>query len=201
MSAVRREAKETTTADALQVRRPIREDLPALREIYNWAIGHTAALFKTEPETHDDWIRRWDGRCEKFPWFVAEWDGAVVGFAIAAPFLGSCGCPFAAEVSVYVGPDHQGVGVGKALYGQLIPTLAAQGYRTAVAVTALPNPASERLHEEFGFRRVGLLTRVGWKFDRWHDVGHWQLMLGDNDGTPHPIKPVAEVLRPTTGEQ
>ena len=74
--------------------------------------------------------------------------------------------------------------MGKALYDKLIPTLTERGFKTAIAVIAIPNPASERLHEAFGFRRAGTLRHVGWKFDQWHDVAFWQCFLNDEDGAP-----------------
>ena len=83
------------------------------------------------------------------------------------------------EITVYVHPDHQGHGVARALYRRLIPTLEAQGYRSLLAGITIPNPPSVRLHESFGFRRVACLERVGWKFDRWHDVGYWEALPGD----------------------
>ena len=113
---------------------------------------------------------------------------------MATPFKGCCGYAFTAEVSVYVDPDHFGKGVGKILYIRLIPILTAQGYRTAIAVIAIPNPVSERLHEGFGFQKIGVLARVGWKFDQWHDVAYWQLVLRDDDGPPQPIKTVAAAV-------
>ena len=78
-------------------------------------------------------------------------------------------------------------------YQQLIPTLEGQGYCTLLAGITTPNAASERLHESFGFRRVALLERVGWKFERWHDVGYWELVLHNADHAPLRIKRVAEV--------
>jgi acetylornithine deacetylase/succinyl-diaminopimelate desuccinylase-like protein len=101
---------------------------------------------------------------------------------------------FTVEVSVYVDPDHQGAGVARALYEHLIPTLAAQGFRSVVAAITVPNPACERLHRAFGFREVGLLSRVGWKFDRWHDVSNWQRALRVDDRAPGAIKTVSRAL-------
>ncbi len=65
---------------------------------------------------------------------------------------------------------------------------------TLLAGITIPNAASERLHESFGFRRVALLERVGWKFDQWHDVGYWELVLHDADHPPDRIRLVAEVV-------
>jgi phosphinothricin acetyltransferase len=82
-----------------------------------------------------------------------------------------------------------------------MPTLAAHGFKSAVAVIALPNRASEHLHEAFGFRRVGMLRGVGWKFDRWHDVGFWQRLLREGDSPPAPLKTELDIrMEPNEGK-
>lgn len=188
MSVDTSESGSRSVAEEISVRRPFLKDLPAILEISNWATCHTAANFRSQPDTLEHWTDLWKGKAEKFPWFVAETDGAVIGFAMASSFKDRCGFAYTAEVSVYIDPDHLGQGVGQALYGRLLPTLKAQGYRTVVAAITIPNPASERLHAGFGFGQVGVLAGVGWKFGRWHDVAYWQCMLNDRDDEPAPIK-------------
>jgi len=70
------------------------------------------------------------------------------------------------ETSVYVAPDAAGTGVGAALYGRLFAELAGQGLHRAVVGIALPNPASLRLHERFGFRTVGVFDEYAHKHGR-----------------------------------
>ncbi len=60
----------------------------------------------------------------------------------------------------------------------MLPALEAQGYRTLLAGITVPNDASVRLHESFGFRRVATFERVGWKFGSWHTVAYWQRSVG-----------------------
>ncbi len=194
MDARTKQSDCEAAAAPVTVRRPFLKDFPAILDISNWATCHTAANFKLEPETLDHWVGLWNGEREMFPWFVAEADGAVVGFAVASPFKNRCGFAYTAEVTVYLKPDHTSRKIGTALYTHLIPTLRAQGYRTLIAAIALPNPASERLHAHFGFERVGLLAGVGWKFRRWHDVAYWQLAFCDDGSAPAPIRPVQEAV-------
>lgn len=177
------------------VRRPFLKDIPTILEISNWAACHTSANFRTEPQTLQHWIDLWQGKAERFPWYVAERNRAIVGFAMAAPFLERCGSAHVAEVTVYVHPDHLGKRIGHALYARLLPTLEAQGFRTIVATITVPNPSSEALHRRFGFARVGQLARAGWKFGRWYDVAYWQLLFGAADEPPAEIRSVQEVER------
>ena len=95
-------------------------------------------------------------------------------------------------------PDHHRKGVGKALYEKLIATLKERGYYTLLGGITQPNVASVGLHESLGFKRVALFERIGWKFDRWHDVGYWELVLRDGDGAPQPIVGVREAASGTT---
>lgn len=175
------------------VRLAAEADLPALAEIFNWAVRHTTATFQVEPVRVEAFADEWRARRERFPWFVAESSGRVLGFARAAPHKGPCAYAWSAEISVYVDADHHGRGVGTALYTRLLPTLRAQGYRSAIAVIAVPNPESERVHAGFGLRRMGRLEGVGFKRGAWHDVEYWQIHLRPDTGTPDPIRPVAEV--------
>jgi len=169
-------------------------DLPAILEISNWAALNTPANFAVEPESLADWQRSWSETRERFPWLVAvEAGDRVVGFAKASSWKGRCAYHWTAETTVYVHPDHHGRGLGRALYARLIELLAAQGYRTLLGGITVPNEASVRLHESFGFRKVALLERVGWKFGQWHDVGYWELVLGEPSEAPKAIRPVSEL--------
>lgn len=78
---------------------------------------------------------------------------------------------------VYVAPEVRGTGVGRALYAALLPELARRAFHAAFAGIALPNPVSVGLHESVGFEPLGIYREVGFKFDRWHDVGWWQRLL------------------------
>jgi phosphinothricin acetyltransferase len=94
--------------------------------------------------------------------------------AYAAPWKARAAYDWCAEVAVYVAAHCARQGIGRRLYQRLLPVLDQQGYHTQVAVIALPNPASTRLHESFGFQHAGTLREVGHKHGAWRDVGFWQ---------------------------
>lgn len=110
-------------------------------------------------------------------WLVAEREGRVVGYAYATAFNERPAYRWSASVSVYIGAEARGGGVGRALYEALFARLRERGFRTACAGITLPNEASLRLHESLGFEQVGLNRGIGWKHGAWHDVGWFQLEL------------------------
>jgi len=85
--------------------------------------------------------------------------------------------PFSVESTVYVAASHEGRGIGTALYTALLADLRARGMHMVVGGIALPNDGSVKLHEKFGFKKVAHFEHAGTKFDRWIDVGYWQLFL------------------------
>ena len=155
------------------------EDAADVARIYNHYVASTIITFEEEPVSADEIVRRVEEvEAAGLPWLVAELNGDIAGFAYASKWKGRCAYRFSAEVTVYVDAGMTGGGVGRALYGALLPELEGRGIHTALAGIALPNEASVRIHESFGFRKVAQLEQVGFKFGRWIDVGYWQRILG-----------------------
>lgn len=170
------------------------DDLPAIVDLSNHYARTTAANFAVEPESPAMWRESFAATSALHPWLVAADDeGTFLGFAKSSPWKGRCAYNWSAEVTVYVHPDHHGVGIGRTLYTRLIETLRAQGYRTLLGGITQPNAASVRLHESLGFRKVALFERVGFKFGKWWDVGYWELQLDASATAPAAIRPVAQV--------
>ena len=116
-------------------------------------------------------------RSASLPWLIAEEGGQVVGYAYARPWHSRSAYRFSAEIAVYLAADRTGRGIGSQLYDRLFPILQARGIHAAMGGIALPNAASVALHEKFGLRKVAQFQEVGFKFDRWIDVGYWQRRL------------------------
>lgn len=161
-------------------------DAEAIAAVYAAYVRDTAVSFDEVPPTVADTRRRLTGG---LPWLVAD-EGRVVGFAHASPHRARASYRWSVDVSVYLAPGALGRGLGTALYDVLLPLLGELGYVSAYAGIALPNDASVRLHERFGFTPVGVYRRVGFKLGRWHDVGWWQQRLAA--GGPAQEEPPAE---------
>ena len=152
-------------------------DAAAIADIYNLYVRETVITFEEAPVSTDDVARRIAAVTQRYPWLVFERDGTVVGFAYATEWKARSAYRFSVETTIYVANGHHGHGVGTALYEALLAELKTRKLHSAVGIIALPNRASVALHEKLGFRKIGHFAEVGWKFDRWVDVGYWQLLL------------------------
>jgi len=169
-------------------------DVAAIVDIANWYALNSPANFAVEPEPLEMWQAAWREQQQRYPWLVAEAtagdataeDGAIVGFAKASPFRTRCAYRWTVETSVYLRAGWQGRGIGRGLYERVLSMVRRQGYLKVIGGITLPNAASVRLHEHFGFRHIGTMFRVGWKFGRWHDVGFWELEFDGGDTSQAP---------------
>jgi L-amino acid N-acyltransferase YncA len=161
-------------------------DAAACAAIYAPFVSESAVSFEVEPPDAAEFARRIGTNSASYPYLVAESDaGETIGFAYAGTHRARAAYRWAAEVSVYIHGEHRRRGVGRALYGELLPLMRRQGLRIALAGITLPNDSSVALHEAMGFAPVGIYKGIGFKAGSWRDVGWWQLDLGPAiDGTP-----------------
>ncbi len=153
-------------------------DLPAIAGIYAHAVEHSYSTFDLEPPDLDHWVTRLDGQHPGDHLLVAVDEGdEVVGYAYSWSYRPRPAYASTRETSIYIDSSVRGQGIGRLLYPALLETMAVSGVHTAVALVALPNPASEKLHLDVGFDKVGQLREVGHKFGEWIDVAWFQKML------------------------
>jgi len=154
-------------------------DYGRIVEIYNHYVLNSAATFDTRTFTLG----------ERAPWFagfpdhgphqllVARSDDLVLGYAYSTRFNPRPAYDISVETTVYVDAAAVGGGVGSALYDELFSRLEATDLHGAYAGITLPNEASVRLHEKFGFREIGVESEVGYKFDSYWSVARYERRL------------------------
>ena len=168
------------------VRAAVAGDLAAIAAIYTHHVETGLGTFELAAPDGAEMRRRWQDVVERgLPYLVAVLpERAVAGYAYASPYRARPGYRYTVEDSVYVDPDCTGQGAGRALLAALIAACAPLGYRQMVAVIGgSDNAASIGLHAALGFERVGCLTAVGRKFDRWVDTVLMQRALGSGGAT------------------
>jgi len=158
-------------------------DLEAVQAIYAYHVRHGLASFEEIPPDLAEMERRFRDITDRgLPYLVAELDGAARGYAYAGRYRTRPAYRYTLEDTVYVGPAHQGRGLGSALLAELVARCEGLGYRRMVAVIGdSANHASIRLHERLGFRTCGVIPSVGFKFGRWVDSVLMERPLGAGD--------------------
>jgi L-amino acid N-acyltransferase YncA len=169
--------------------RPSRDcDVPAMLAIYLHHIRHgvdPAQHDEVETSDADDIKRRRKNmQKHKLPHLVAEIGGVVVGYAYAVPFRKRPAYRYVVKHSIYVHHEYLHSGIGRLLLPALIDACAAAGYRQMIGYIDAANRPSIQLHEAFGFRQVGLLPSIGFKFAKWTDSVMMQRSLGAGATTP-----------------
>jgi phosphinothricin acetyltransferase len=162
-----------------KVRAAVIDDVPRLTEIYNHYIVNTPATFDIEPFTVEqrmEWFSHY-ATTGSHRVLVAVAGGEILGATWSSQFRVKRAYDTTVETSVYCAPESIGQGIGTVLYEALFRTLKTQPLRRAVAGITMPNEASVRLHERFGFRKVGTFSEVGKKFGRYWDVAWFEREL------------------------
>ena len=165
---------------AVSIRPATPADIPAITRIYADAVKHSTASFELEPPDEAEMARRQrtlvDGG---YPYVVAEIDDALAGYAYAGPYRPRPAYRFSVEDSIYVDPHAQRRGVGRVLLEHLIEECERRGFRQMIAVIGDSAQApSIELHRALGFRMIGAVENVGYKFGRWLDSVNMQRALG-----------------------
>ena len=172
--------------DAAAIRPARPDDAAGALAIYAPIVSDTTISFEEDPPNVKDMAARID---RSHLWLVAEREARILGYAYAAQFHPRAAYRWSVEVSVYVAEDARGQGLGKRLVGELLDRLRDMGFVNAFAGTAVPNDASERLFESFGFKKIAHWEKAGFKFDAWHDVVWRQLQLQKPTVPPPALHP------------
>jgi L-amino acid N-acyltransferase YncA len=158
--------RTVTLADAAQV-----------AEIYNYYIKTSHATFELETIDSVEMENRISETFQKnYPFFVCEENEEIVGYVYGRMFRPRRAYLHSIEVSVYIKNGAEGKGIGTMLYQRLFSEILQRDFHAIIAGISLPNDASVKLHEKFGFEKVAHFREVGFKFGRWIDVGYWELL-------------------------
>lgn len=169
----------------ISIRPAIASDIPGITDIYGHAVRHGTASFEIEPPSETEMTRRFEALVSgNYPYFVADLDGTLGGFAYAGAYHHRPAYHFTVEDSIYVAPHAIRTGIGRALLFRLIVECDLLGFRQMIGVIGdSANAASIELHRQAGFRMVGTYEAVGFKFGRWLNTVLMQRALGEGAKT------------------
>ena len=159
------------------IRKATLEDSAAIAEIYNHYIINSHSTFELEPVAAEEMFKRIDRVLNELnlPWLVYLENDHVLGYAYATQWKARKAYRMTVETTVYLHHKEFGKGIGKKLYMGLLDELKDEGHHSIIGGISLPNDGSVALHEKLGYQKIGVFKEVGYKFDRWIDVGYWQL--------------------------
>lgn len=156
----------------IRIRPAQRSDLARITEIYNYYVLNTPVTFDVDAytvERREPWFAQF-GSTGRYRLLVAEQDGIVLGYAGTTRFRPKAAYETTVETTIYCAQDEVGKGIGRRLYTELFEVLKGEDIHRFVAGYALPNAATEALHQRFGFKGVGVFSGNGRKFGKYWDV-------------------------------
>lgn len=159
------------------IRRVELQDAKAITAIYNEYVEHSVVTFETVPLREEDMRNRIAGIASRFPFFVYEEKGMVVGYCYAHLWKERTAYKNTWETTIYLVSGHERKGIGRALMERLIEECRREGCHALIACITEGNKASGGLHLMLGFKQVSHFEKVGLKFGRWLDVADYELML------------------------
>ena len=152
-------------------------DAQQLLDIYNYYVLNTSVTFDIEASTIENFKDKLNTIKSDYPFIVFEEDNKILGYAYGSKFRPKPAYNYVVESTVYVKHTAHGKQIGTKLYAELLQQLKNINLHTVLGVLTIPNDASIKLHEKFGFEQVANLREVGFKFGEWQHVGIWQLKL------------------------
>jgi phosphinothricin acetyltransferase len=165
-----RPAPPAEPAFSFELRQASDRDVPHMLEIYNHYVANSTVTFDEDALTLKEMRRKFhDVERLAFPWVVAvSPTGMILGYAYVTPWKAKAAYRYTVEDSIYLSPAATGKGVGKALMARMLDDARAAGIKEVIAVIADRNAeASIAMHENFGFKKIGEMGKVGFKFGRW----------------------------------
>ena len=145
-------------------------DIPAILAVYAPYVENTTYTFEYDVPTLDAFTARFDVITAQFPWLVWEEDGKVLGYAYGSAPFERAAYGWCAEVSIYLAPEIQGIGIGRKLYAALEAFLKLQGYKIIFSLITAENQRSLAFHSHLGYTVCGNFPDCGLKFGRWLGV-------------------------------
>ncbi len=167
----------SSQANEKQIRPVTLEDAGAIVDIYNYFITDTTVTFEVQPLTVEEMAERIREISARFPYFVYEEDGRVLGYCYAHLWKERAAYSKTLETTVYLHKDATHRGIGSMMVNHLVDLCREQGYHALIACITEGNEASVKMHEKLGFRQVSEYKEVGRKFGEWLGVVDLELLF------------------------
>lgn len=152
--------------DQIMIRMMNAADWPEVARIYEEGLLTGNATFQQRVPSWQDWDYEHLKQCR----LICLADDRLVGWTALSPVSGRCVYSGVAEVSIYIGEQFRGKGIGFQLLQKLIVWSEKEKIWTLQSGIFPENIGSLKIHEKLGFRRVGFRERIGKLNGEWRDV-------------------------------
>lgn len=169
------------------------EDASKILEIYKYYIENTTITFEYDVPTFVEFKERIKNTLLEYPYIVCEYRNEILGYAYAHKVWMRAAYQWDAELSVYIDKDYTGNGLGKKLYKILIEILKLQNVVNVYGCVTYPNEKSDKLHESFGFKKVGIFENSGYKFGKWIGVTWFHKAILEYEKKPQKLKKISQI--------
>lgn len=151
--------------------------LSAVLAIYNHYVRHSTATFSIQPIAMEEMAGLLFSGLERFPSYVIEEAGEVVGYVMMNRYKPREAYDKTAEVTLYLHPGAVGRGLGHLALDFIEETASGHGFHALLGVITAENSSSIALFEKHGYFRCALFKEVGEKFGRILDVAVYEKLL------------------------
>ena len=143
-----------------------RVDLPQIITIYNHTISSRQVTADLEPVTPEQRQAWYDCHTDRRPLYVLERDDAILAWFSFGDFYGRPAYAGTAEISIYLHPDWQGIGLGDLIIRAAQDMTTKLEIHTLVGFVFSHNLPSLALLKKHGFVHWGELPDIAMMDDK-----------------------------------
>ena len=162
----------------IKFKQVVEQDLPAIKEIYDWYIENSTATFHTEPigiEQLKEFLYL------DHPWYnsyLIYSDRELAGYCFITNYKKRQAYNRTAEVTIYLKDEYCNKGIGKVALNYLELKAKENGLKNLIGIIGGENTGSIALFEKCGYTKCAHFKNVGEKFNRVLDVMAYQKEIG-----------------------
>lgn len=153
------------------------DDLEEVRKIYNHAVVNSIFTMDLEERTHEEMVSWFKSHIGRYPACVAKINNKMIGIGSLSKWAERKGFYPSCEGSIYLSPEEMAQGHGDAILKWLVSRAIENNFSTIISFMTDKNKLAKNLVKRNGFDYVGVMKKVGYKFDQWIDMAIYQLQL------------------------
>jgi len=156
----------------LKIEKISEQYLKDAHKIYNYYIINSYSNFEEKKLTFNQFHKNYKTiNKNRLPYLVALSKNKVVGLAYLNKFREKSGYRFAFENTIYVHEKYTRQGIGYNLLKELLNiSKNHKNIKLIIAVIgSIDSKGSLKLHEKLGFKKSGILKKIGFKNNKWID--------------------------------